>query len=165
MLWGETETHSWRRPARGWPSLSLPRLVVGLGWGAVGPGEDPALGGGAGAEGGLCVCTVCRQRGEPEMSQEASPDSSRSKHKTGRARSTLPVPALPASRVSPTWLRAGSGRGALHALSLEKSGLCVEAFCLLSGAPGRLSATAIPLAQCSYVNASCARREAASVFY
>ena len=32
---------------------------------AVGPRKDPALGGGAGRK-GLCVCRVCRQRGEPE---------------------------------------------------------------------------------------------------
>ena len=56
-------------------------------------------------------------------------------------------------------------RGALHVLSLEKGSLCVETICLLSGAPGDLSATAVPLAQRSYVNASCAKREAASVFY
>ena len=97
----------------------------GAGWGAVGPREDPALGGRAGAEGGLCVCMVCRQRGEPEMSQEASPDSSRSKHKTGRARSTLPVRTLPASRFSPTWLR-GRHREGLFACSQpgEERPLC-----------------------------------------
>ena len=79
--------------------------------GAVGPRKDPALGGGAGAEGALCVCTVCRQRGEPEMSQEASPDSSWSKHETGQGRSTLPVWTLPASRFSPTWLRGRHREG------------------------------------------------------
>lgn len=152
-----------REARQGLASPSLTRLVVGPGWGAVGPRKDPALGCGAGAEGGLCVCTACRQRGEPEMSQEASPDSSRSKHKTGQGCPLfLRGHSLP-SCLSPTW--AGTERGALHVLRLEKSGLCVGTICLLSGAPGDLSATHRPPAQHSYVNASCVKTEAASMFY
>lgn len=100
-----------REARQGLASPSLTRLVVGPGWGAVGPRKDPALGCGAGAEGGLCVCTACCQRGEPEMSQEASPDSSRSKHKTGQGCPLfLRGHSLP-SCLSPTWLRGRHREG------------------------------------------------------
>ena len=139
LLWGERETHR-ERPARGWPSPSLTRLVVGPGWGAVGPRKDPALGGGAGAEGGLCVCTACRQRGEPEMSQEASPDSSRSKHKTGQGCPLFLCGHSLPSCFSPTWLRGRHREGGFAcSQAREERPLCGDRLSALRSSWGPFS--------------------------
>lgn len=123
-----------RRTERGQPAGSSPSLtclVVGPGWGAVGPRKDPALGGGAGAEGGFCVSAQLAVSGASlKCLQEASPDSSRSKHKTGQGCPLFLCGHSLPSCFSPTWLRGRHREGGFACSQAEKSGLCVETVCL-----------------------------------